>query len=117
MRQQPDCGVGGERFEQRGRAVGAAVVDDEDVTDRQRGPNLDEDRLDVLSIAADGQVPVQLKAVKPCARCPIPNIDPATAQSSPEVGDMLQSYRKNDIVKGAPSFGMTWALSRSMALA
>ena len=66
----------------------------------------DEDRLDVLSVAADGQTPVKLKADKPCARCPIPNIDPATAQSSPEVGDMLQSYRKNDIVKGAPSFGM-----------
>ncbi len=64
----------------------------------------DEDRLDTLQVAA-GE-PVELKPVKPCPRCPIPNIDPATAHSSPEVGDMLQSYRKNELVKGAVTFGM-----------
>ena len=47
-----------------------------------------------------------LRLVKPCARCPIPDIDPATALSSPEVGDMLRTYRRNDIIKGAISFGM-----------
>jgi hypothetical protein len=66
----------------------------------------DEDRLDVLSIVADGESPVELKAVKPCPRCPIPNVDPATAQVTTEVGDMLQTYRKNDVVNGAVSFGM-----------
>lgn len=66
----------------------------------------DEDRLDLLSIVADGDAPVRLKAVKPCGRCPIPNIDPKTAQVSPEVGDVLQSYRQNEMLKGAPSFGM-----------
>jgi uncharacterized protein YcbX len=65
----------------------------------------DEDRLDVLHIATE-QGAVQLKPVKPCARCPIPNIDPATATSSPEVGDMLQSYRQDARVNGAPTFGM-----------
>jgi hypothetical protein len=65
----------------------------------------DEDRLDVLHIsAADGSV--QLKPVKPCARCPIPNIDPTTALSSPQVGDMLQSYRSDPRVCGAVTFGM-----------
>ena len=36
----------------------------------------------------------------------MPNIDPVTAQSSPEVGDMLQTYRSNPLVDGAVSFGM-----------
>ncbi len=65
----------------------------------------DEDRLDLLEIATD-QGLVQLKPVKPCPRCPIPNIDPATALSSPEVGDMLQTYRQEPRLKGAVSFGM-----------
>ena len=64
----------------------------------------DEDRLDMLRV--DAGEPVLLKSVKPCSRCPIPNIDPASGQSSPEVGDMLQSYRKNDVLGGAISFGM-----------
>lgn len=65
----------------------------------------DEDRLDVLQVSTD-QGLVQLKPVKPCARCPVPNIDPATALSSPEVGDMLQSYRQDARVNGALTFGM-----------
>ena len=70
----------------------------------------DEDRLDVLRIAADDEV--HLRPVKPCARCPIPNIDPATAQSSPEVSDTLQAYRRNDIVGGAVTFGMNLIVLR-----
>ena len=65
----------------------------------------DEDRLSLLNIST-GQGTAQLKLVKPCARCPIPNIDPATAISSPEVGDMLQSYRADKRVNGALTFGM-----------
>ncbi|MDI1271864.1 MAG: MOSC N-terminal beta barrel domain-containing protein [Polaromonas sp.] len=65
----------------------------------------DEDRLDLLQIGTEQGV-VQLKPVKPCPRCPIPNIDPATAQSSPEVGDTLQTYRQDPRLKGAVSFGM-----------
>ena len=65
----------------------------------------DEDRLDVLHIAT-AQGTAQLKPVKPCPRCPIANIDPATASSSPEVGDMLQSYRQDARVNGALTFGM-----------
>lgn len=65
----------------------------------------DEDRLDLLQIATEQGV-AQLKPVKPCSRCPIPNIDPATAQSSPEVGDTLQTYRQDPRLKGAVSFGM-----------
>ena len=65
----------------------------------------DEDRLELLHIAT-AQGEVQLKPVKPCPRCPIPNIDPATAQSSPEVGDLLQAYRQDARVNGAVTFGM-----------
>ena len=74
----------------------------------------DEDRLQTLHIALGagetGEVneasEIILKPVKPCPRCPIPNIDPATANSSPEVGDMLQSYRQDARVEGRITFGM-----------
>jgi uncharacterized protein YcbX len=68
----------------------------------------DEDRLDVLHIAlgepASGAA--RLGLVKPCGRCPIPNVDPATALSSPEVGDTLQTYRQSALLGGAVTFGM-----------
>jgi uncharacterized protein YcbX len=64
----------------------------------------DEDRLDVIRIASGEEV--LLRPVKPCPRCPIPNIDPATAQVSPEVSDTLQAYRRSEIVGGAVAFGM-----------
>ena len=65
----------------------------------------DEDRLGELCISTE-QGLARLKPVKPCARCPIPNIDPATARSSPEVNDMLQTYRQDPRLNGALSFGM-----------
>ena len=65
----------------------------------------DEDRLQCLEIAtAEGAA--LLQSVKPCPRCPMPNVDPATATVSPEVGDLLQSYRKDRRLDGAVSFGM-----------
>lgn len=64
----------------------------------------DEDRVDVLRIAADEEV--QLRPVKPCPRCPIPNIDPATAECDPAVLDTLQAYRADERVNGGITFGM-----------
>jgi uncharacterized protein YcbX len=65
----------------------------------------DEDRLDLVHIlAAEGEV--QLRPVKPCPRCPIPNIDPATGESEPAVSDTLQGYRRIDAMGGAVCFGM-----------
>ncbi len=64
----------------------------------------DEDRLGAMQVQADG--PVQLLPVKPCARCPIPDIDPATAQAGTVVGDTLQAYLRNEKLGGAPTFGM-----------
>jgi hypothetical protein len=65
----------------------------------------DEDRMASLDIATEGGK-VSLRPVKPCARCPIPNIDPATAQSDPAVTDTLQRYRRDPLVDGAVTFGM-----------
>jgi uncharacterized protein len=65
----------------------------------------DEDRLDELQIATP-QGLVRLKPVKPCSRCPIVNIDPLTAESSPAVSDLLQSYRQDARLNGALTFGM-----------
>jgi uncharacterized protein YcbX len=65
----------------------------------------DEDRVEMLHVTtAEGQA--QLQPVKPCTRCPIPDIDPATATSSPEVGDALRGYRADSRVDGAITFGM-----------
>jgi uncharacterized protein YcbX len=65
----------------------------------------DEDSLGVMHVAA-GAEEVLLKPVKPCPRCPIANVDPLTATISPEVGDILQSYRQDARVEGAVTFGM-----------
>lgn len=65
----------------------------------------DEDRLEALDITTDAGA-VQLRLVKPCPRCPIPNVDPATGLSSPAVGDMLQSFRADARLNGAVTFGM-----------
>jgi uncharacterized protein YcbX len=65
----------------------------------------DEDRLETLEITTE-QGPALLKPVKPCPRCPIPNVDPSTAVVSPDVGDMLQTYRQDPRLNGAVSFGM-----------
>jgi uncharacterized protein YcbX len=65
----------------------------------------DEDRVDALHIGtSEGEA--ELKPVKPCTRCPVPDIDPVTAISSSEVGDMLRTYRADARVDGRITFGM-----------
>ena len=49
---------------------------------------------------------IDLRLVKPCGRCPIPNIDPYTATSSPEVMETLAAYRRLDRMHDAICFGM-----------
>lgn len=66
----------------------------------------DEDRVDMVRIGTGAGQEVQLQLVKPCARCPIPDIDPATAQSHPAVGDTLRTYRQDKRLDGAITFGM-----------
>ena len=65
----------------------------------------DEDRVDLVRVdAQEGEI--HLQPVKPCSRCPIPDIDPATAESNPSVGDTLRTYRKDQRLDGAITLGM-----------
>ncbi|MFO6418659.1 MOSC domain-containing protein [Hylemonella sp. W303a] len=90
------------------KAAGQPVVDA-----RRFRPNIviegweahDEDRVGPITIDTD-EGEVQLTPVKPCSRCPIPNIDPDTAQSHPSVNDTLQAYRQDARLNGAITFGM-----------
>ena len=63
----------------------------------------DEDHIDEIGIdTTDG--PVRLRLVKPCVRCTIPNVDPATAATGHEPGDTLAGYRADPRVKGGITF-------------
>lgn len=66
----------------------------------------DEDRVDLIRVDAGPEGEIHLQLVKPCARCPIPNIDPATAEVDPTVGDVLRTYRQDKRLDGAITFGM-----------
>jgi hypothetical protein len=65
----------------------------------------DEDHVDQLEIDTP-QGTVQLKLVKPCARCTIPGVDPLTGVQGFEVIDALAGYRSDPRVDGAVTFGM-----------
>jgi uncharacterized protein len=64
-----------------------------------------EDHLDEI-VFDSTEGPVRLKLVKPCARCPIPDVDPATADTGHAVGDVLAGYRADARVAGKITFGM-----------
>ena len=68
----------------------------------------DEDRFSDLHLPAQatGQAGVHLQLVKPCARCPIPDVHPDTAEVGHAVGDALRSYRADRRLDGAITFGM-----------
>lgn len=66
----------------------------------------DEDRVDLIRVDAGPEGEIHLQLVKPCARCPIPNIDPVTAAVDPAVGDVLRTYRQDKRLDGAITFGM-----------
>jgi uncharacterized protein YcbX len=72
----------------------------------------DEDRVAMFEVAAGS--PVRLQPVKPCGRCPIPDIDPVTAQSDPAVSSALRTYRSNELLKGALSFGMNLVIAQGI---
>jgi len=50
--------------------------------------------------------PVRLRLVKPCPRCPIPNVDPETGEPGQEPGDTLSTYRADERLDGKITFGM-----------
>jgi uncharacterized protein YcbX len=53
---------------------------------------------------------VRLKLVKPCVRCSIPNVDPATATPGHEPGDTLATFRADARMNGGLTFGMNAVL-------
>jgi uncharacterized protein len=61
----------------------------------------EEDFLATLTIGD-----VEIRPVKPCARCPIPSIDQATGIPGPDPLDILQTYRANPRMEGAVCLGM-----------
>ncbi|HBI82127.1 MOSC domain-containing protein [Orrella sp. NBD-18] len=64
-----------------------------------------EDHIAQIAIQTAGGT-VTLDLVKPCPRCAIPDIDPYSASSSPEVNQTLSDYRRLDLLDGAICFGM-----------
>ncbi|HVZ45532.1 MAG TPA: MOSC N-terminal beta barrel domain-containing protein [Ramlibacter sp.] len=65
----------------------------------------DEDRVSVLRIdTPEGEV--RLALVKPCSRCTIPTVDPATAEMNPAINDVLRTYRASERLGGAIAFAM-----------
>lgn len=96
-----------EDLNQRLQAAGHAAVDA-----RRFRPNVviegleahDEDRVDGFDVL--GTQGLRLRMAKPCTRCPIPDIDPVTAEQGTAVGDAIRTYRQDDRVDGAITFGM-----------
>ena len=84
-----------------------------DVTLARMRPNLvldgldahGEDHVDEIVFDTDPG-PVRLKLVKPCARCPIPDVDPLTGEPGHAVGDALAGYRADPRMDGQLTFGM-----------
>ena len=64
-----------------------------------------EDHLDEI-IFTTGDGPIRLKLVKPCARCTIPDVEPASGMRGHAVGDTLAGYRANARLEGRITFGM-----------
>ena len=64
-----------------------------------------EDFLDELRFETP-EGPVVVKLVKPCVRCTIPSVDPATGVQGHEPGDTLSSYRADARMDGGITFGM-----------
>jgi uncharacterized protein YcbX len=63
-----------------------------------------EDHLDEIEFdAPEGRV--RLKLVKPCKRCPIPDVDPASGQTGHAIADVLAGYRV-DRQLGGVTLGM-----------
>jgi uncharacterized protein YcbX len=72
-------------------------------------PNLVVDGIEAFEedyVASFGAGTVELRPVKPCARCPIPAIDQATGLAGPDPLDILQTYRARPQMDGAVCVGM-----------
>ncbi len=64
-----------------------------------------EDHLGEL-VFATTEGPVRLKLVKPCVRCSIPDVDPASGIAGHAVGETLAQYRADPRMGGGLTFAM-----------
>jgi uncharacterized protein YcbX len=65
----------------------------------------DEDHLHEIDITTDDGI-VTLRLVKPCVRCSIPDVDPATAATGTAVAETLAGFRADPRMKGGLTFGV-----------
>ena len=65
----------------------------------------EEDFVDEIVFDAEGG-PVRIRLVKPCVRCGIPNVDPATGEPGVEPGRTLAAFRADAAMGGGITFGM-----------
>ncbi len=65
----------------------------------------DEDRVTDLQIDTTEGL-VRLRPVKPCSRCNMVDVDPASGQIDPGVLSALHAYRRDPRLEGAVTFGM-----------
>lgn len=68
----------------------------------------DEDLIDTMAIGDD----VALKLVKPCTRCSMPDVNPATGEAGSSVGAALAAYRSDARMAGQITFGMNAIILR-----
>ena len=57
---------------------------------------------------------VELRAVKPCTRCPMPAVDQASGVAGWNPVDILQSYRSNPKVDGETTFGVNLVVAQGL---
>jgi uncharacterized protein len=76
----------------------------------------DEDHLDEITFDTESGA-VRLKLVKPCSRCSIPDVDPATGTTGHAVGDALAAYRSDPRLGGAITFAMNAVVVEGFGLA
>jgi len=65
----------------------------------------DEDHVESIRIDTD-EGPIGLRLVKPCVRCSIPNVDPASGEVGVEPGRTLAGFRADARMGGGITFGM-----------
>ena len=72
-----------------------------------------EDSISRLHVeTAEG--PVEIALTKPCPRCPIPDVDPATGERQPHISDILRGYRTHERLGGSIAFGMNGVILKGV---